>query len=190
MRAKTRHVGDGRISWNGLPIRTHGATGPASDRHRRALGVTANAHVLDPLASDAIAFVLPLFGPEEGSHFFSLRFGPSLFGLDQDGVHFGLLFDGAFARPFVLLATAFFVDFEDLDVVLGPGVDGLLLDLGDALSEKGRAGSGLIVLPHSFLFQRCRISLLTGPSFPSVGNSSGGTTIIRRRIRSTPVSVS
>ena len=142
MRANTRHVGDGRISWNGLPIRTLGPTGTPPDRHRRALGGAADAYVLEPLTSDAIAFVLPLFGPEEGSQFFSLGLGPSLLGLGQGGVHLGLFLVITFARPFVLLAAAFFVDLEDLDVVLGPGVDGLLLDLGDALSETGGAGPG------------------------------------------------
>ena len=147
MGGNTGYVGNRRISRNGLPIRTHGPTGPAPDRHRRALGMgPANARILEPLAPEAIAFVLPLFGPEEGSHFFSFGLGLTLLGLGQDGVHLCLFLDGALARPLVLLATAFFVDFEDPDVVLGPGVDGLLLDLGDALPETGGADSGLFVL--------------------------------------------
>ena len=57
-----------------------------------------------------------------------------------------LLLDGPIARAFVLPTTTLLKDLNDLEIVLGAGILGLLLDFRDTFAKAGRAGTRLVVL--------------------------------------------
>ena len=139
-------VRDGGVVRDGLAVGAEGATGTAPDADRDALAL--EAHHLDPLATDAVALVLPGLAAHGLFVELLLILGPLVLRLGLDLLEHLLLLESARLRSIVLATAALLEDLDDLEVVLGPGVHGLLLDLLDALPEAGGAGSRLGVLPQ------------------------------------------
>lgn len=139
-------VRDGGVVRDGLAVGAEGATGAAPDADRDALAL--EAHHLDPLATDAVALVLAGLTAHGLFVELLLLLGPLVLRLGLDLLEQLLLLESARLRSIVLATAALLEDLDDLEVVLGPGVHGLLLDLLDALPEAGGAGSRLGVLPQ------------------------------------------